>query len=84
MYPILFTIPGLDYPISSFGVMMAIAFLTGFWITAKRLEEEGLDPELASTLLIYAMLGGLPKRALPCLLEPCSWIFTCYSSRPLP
>jgi phosphatidylglycerol:prolipoprotein diacylglycerol transferase len=59
LYPILFTIPGIDYPISSFGVMMAIAFLTGFWITAKRLEEEGLDPELASTLLIYAMLGGL-------------------------
>ncbi len=59
MYPTLFTIPGIDYPISTFGVMMAIAFLTGFWITAKRMEEEGLDPELASTLLIYAMLGGL-------------------------
>ncbi len=59
MYPTLFTIPGIDYPISTFGVMMAIAFLTGFWITAKRMQEEGLDPELASTLLIYAMFGGL-------------------------
>ena len=59
MYPELFRIPGLDYPISSFGVMLAIAFLTGFWITAKRMAEEGLDPELASTLLIYAMFGGL-------------------------
>ena len=59
MYPTLFTIPGIDYPISTFGVMLAIAFLTGFWITAKRMKEEELDPELASTLLIYAMFGGL-------------------------
>lgn len=59
MYPELFRIPGLDYPISTFGVMLAIAFLTGFWITSKRMAEEGIDPELASTLLIYAMFGGL-------------------------
>jgi len=59
LYPELFRIPGLDYPISTFGVMLAAAFLTGFWITAKRMQEEGLDPELASTLLIYAMFGGL-------------------------
>ena len=59
MYPTLFTIPGIDYPISTFGVMLAIAFLAGFWITAKRMEEEGIDPEFASTLLMYAMAGGL-------------------------
>lgn len=59
MYPELFTIPYFDYTISTFGVMMAAAFLTGFWITAKRMEEEGLDPELASTILIYVMFGGV-------------------------
>ena len=59
MYPTLFRIPFLDFPISTFGVMMAIAFLVGSWITAKRMQEEGLDPELATTLLIYVMLGGI-------------------------
>jgi phosphatidylglycerol:prolipoprotein diacylglycerol transferase len=59
MHPTLFRIPYLDIPISTFGVMMAIAFLVGSWITAKRMAEEGLDPDLATTLLIYVMLGGI-------------------------
>jgi phosphatidylglycerol:prolipoprotein diacylglycerol transferase len=57
MYPELFSIFG--YSVSSFGVMMAIAFLVGSWITGKRMEEEGLDPDLATTLLIWVMLGGI-------------------------
>ena len=59
MYPELFTIPYVNFPISTFGVMMAIAFLTGSWITSLRMKEEGLDPELATTLLVYVMLGGI-------------------------
>jgi phosphatidylglycerol:prolipoprotein diacylglycerol transferase len=59
MYPELFTIPYVNFPISTFGVMMAIAFLTGSWITSLRMKEEGLDPELATTLLVYVMLGGV-------------------------
>lgn len=57
MYPELFRIG--DFPISTFGLMMAIAFLVGSWITARRMQEIGLDPDLATTLLIYVMLGGL-------------------------
>ena len=57
MYPILFEIFG--YPISSFGVMLAIAFLAGTWLTARRMAEIGLDPEGATTMLIYAMVGGI-------------------------
>ena len=59
MYPELFRIPGLNFPISSFGAMLVIAFLTGFWIAARRMREKGLNEELASTFLIYAMIGGL-------------------------
>ena len=57
MYPILFHVFG--YPISTFGLMMALGFLVSAWIVGKRLAEHGLDPELSSTILIYAMLGGV-------------------------
>jgi phosphatidylglycerol:prolipoprotein diacylglycerol transferase len=57
MYPELFSIG--DFAISTFGVMMAIAFLIGTQLTAVRMREEGLDPELAWNLLIYVMLGGI-------------------------
>lgn len=57
MYPVLFEIFG--FPISTFGVMLAIAFLTGTWLCARRMSEIGLDPEGATTMLIYAMIGGI-------------------------
>jgi len=39
--------------------MLAAAFLVGSRITAIRMREEGLDPELATTLLVYIMIGGI-------------------------
>src|SRR2546422_2000321 len=57
MFPELFHIG--KFSISPFGVAMAIAFLVGSWITARRMKEVGLDPDLATTLLVYVMLGGI-------------------------
>jgi phosphatidylglycerol---prolipoprotein diacylglyceryl transferase len=57
MYPVLFRIG--DFPISTFGLMMATAFLVGSWITARRMKEVGLDPDLATSILVYVMLGGI-------------------------
>jgi len=57
MYPELFSIG--NFTVSTFGLMLAIAFLVGSWITAVRMKEEGLDPELAWSLLVYVMLGGI-------------------------
>lgn len=59
MYPILFHVPFLGWPISSFGVMMAIGFLAGYWIARPRMGEEGLDPDDAANLLIFIMVGGI-------------------------
>ncbi|NNL87107.1 MAG: prolipoprotein diacylglyceryl transferase [Myxococcales bacterium] len=57
MYPILFEPFG--FPISTFGVMMAAGFLVATWISAIRLRELGEDPEIATTLLLYVMIGGV-------------------------
>ncbi len=59
MYPILFTIPGIDYQISSFGVMMALGFLAAYWLTLRELPTKGIDPELSSNLLLFVMMGGV-------------------------
>ncbi len=59
MYPELFRIPYFDFPISSFGAMLAIAFLAGLWIATKGLEEQGIDTEPLSTVFIYVMIGGI-------------------------
>ena len=57
MYPELFTIFG--FTVSTFGLMLAVAFLVGSWITGIRMAEEGLDPEQGTTILIYVIIGGI-------------------------
>ncbi len=59
MYPELFTLPLLGWPISSFGAAMAVAFLVGYGIAIPRMKEEGLDPEDAANMLIWIMIGGV-------------------------
>jgi phosphatidylglycerol:prolipoprotein diacylglycerol transferase len=57
VYPILFEFFG--YPISTFGIMMALGFLAATALAARRLGEEGFDPDLATSMLIWCMLGGV-------------------------
>jgi phosphatidylglycerol:prolipoprotein diacylglycerol transferase len=59
MYPELFTIPGTSYAVSTFGVMMAIGFLTAYGMTSHCMGERGLDVEAAPNILIWIMLGGV-------------------------
>ena len=59
MYPELFRIPYFDWPISSFGAAMAVAFLVGYWIALPRMREEGLDPQHGADMLIWIMIGGV-------------------------
>jgi phosphatidylglycerol:prolipoprotein diacylglycerol transferase len=57
MYPVLWAPFG--FQISSFGVMMALGFLVSERVVARRLAEQGLDRELSSTILVYAVVCGV-------------------------
>ena len=57
MYPTLFSIGSFE--ISSFGVMMAVGFLVAGWAAVRSFPLEGLDPEAAHRLLMWAIIGGL-------------------------
>ncbi|MBD0321048.1 MAG: prolipoprotein diacylglyceryl transferase, partial [Gemmatimonadetes bacterium] len=57
MYPILFQIGG--FTVTSFGVMMALAFLAAGWIAARELARVGEDPEKAWDMVGYAAVFGI-------------------------
>jgi phosphatidylglycerol---prolipoprotein diacylglyceryl transferase len=57
MYPILFQLGPIT--IYSFGAFMALAALAAVWAVHAELKRRGADPELASSLVFAAALGGL-------------------------
>ena len=62
MYPELFTLnlPVLgEVTITSFGVMMALAFLTAYWVLRAELKRLDGDPDVAADMLMGALIGGI-------------------------
>lgn len=63
MYPILFEIPGLGFPIRSFGVLVAGGIFLGIWIWGRLLAVYGDDPEedplRSSQVAVWVVVGIL-------------------------
>ncbi|MCS7024805.1 MAG: prolipoprotein diacylglyceryl transferase [Bryobacteraceae bacterium] len=57
MYPKLFSIGGFYLP--TYGLLVALGFLLGLWITAKLAPRRGLQPQTATDLGVYIALAGL-------------------------
>jgi phosphatidylglycerol---prolipoprotein diacylglyceryl transferase len=57
MYPVLLHLGPVT--IYSYGLMMAIAFLTAAYLTGQELSRKGFNGELASTMVFWAAVGGL-------------------------
>lgn len=82
MYPIVFQFGPLT--VYSFGVMMAIAALCAAWVVHAELKRHAYNPELASTIVFAAAVGGLIGARLlfiveewqGFLLSPWRYIFT--------
>ena len=87
MYPTLFRfpewLPGLGgEPVTSFGVMMFLAFLTAGYLHRAQMSEAGFDPDQSWDLLFMAVIGGILGAKLyyvllnyPRLLENPSFLF---------
>ncbi len=57
MYPVLFQLD--HFELRSYGVLVALSFLTGLWLSSKEAERKGLDPKLIQEFALYALLGGI-------------------------
>ena len=67
MYPILFQFG--SFTISSFGVMMVIAFLLGNYLLRKDVVAEGYNPIIAEDITFRAAIGGILGANLYYLIE---------------
>ncbi|MBN1560748.1 prolipoprotein diacylglyceryl transferase [candidate division KSB1 bacterium] len=60
MYPVLFRIGALE--IRAYGLMLALSFLIGIYLSAKRAKSRGIDPnqimDLSVVLIISAIVGS--------------------------
>ena len=57
MYPVVFEVGG--FMITSYGVMVALAFVTGTWLMTIQLRRRGLEPAFAWDMVVWVALGGL-------------------------
>lgn len=82
MYPIIFQLGPLT--VYSFGAFMALAALTAVYLMSAELKRRRYNPELASTIVFAAAIGGLIGARLLFILEewqgflaqPLNYIFT--------
>jgi len=63
MHPVLFRIPGLDFPVRTFGAMVACGILLGIWIWGHLLARYGddprEDPQRGSQVALWLVIGIL-------------------------
>jgi phosphatidylglycerol:prolipoprotein diacylglycerol transferase len=57
MWPTLIRIG--NFEVTTFGLMMFVAFIVGGWILARQFRRYGLDEDAASSVVLAAALGGI-------------------------
>ena len=48
-----------DFQITSFGAMVAVAFLVGFWVSGMEFERKGISRRLHEHVFLAALVGGI-------------------------
>jgi len=57
MYPTLFRLG--NFEITTFGLMMFLAFIVGGWVLTKQFRRYGLSEDLASSVVMVGAIGGI-------------------------
>jgi len=57
LYPVLFRLGPLE--IKSYGVMLAISFLLGYWIALRKARRSGIDPAVLLDLCFYILISAI-------------------------
>lgn len=71
MFPELFRIPYLDYPIAAYGVLLALSMITALFVAVRLAASDGLDPNRAYDLALYTIGASLVgSKVLMVITEP--------------
>jgi len=57
MYPVLVQLG--TFELRSYGIIVALSFFLGLWLSAREARRTGLEPALVHDFAFYALLGGL-------------------------
>src|SRR3990172_8416349 len=57
MYPVIVQLG--TFELRSYGIVVALSFLLGLWLSAREAKRNGLDPALVQHFALYALLGGI-------------------------
>ncbi|MEW6688385.1 MAG: prolipoprotein diacylglyceryl transferase [Pseudomonadota bacterium] len=57
MYPVLAQLG--TFELRSYGVIVALSFFLGLWLSAREARRNGVDPALVQDFAFYALLGGI-------------------------
>src|SRR5258706_7414931 len=69
MFPTLFKIPGLDWPINSYGFAIMVGFLLCSYIAVQRAKPLGIKSDFVLDLGIIAMIAGIIGAKINYLLQ---------------
>ncbi|MDO5577559.1 MAG: prolipoprotein diacylglyceryl transferase, partial [Fibrobacter sp.] len=57
MYPVLFRI--FSFPVHSYGLMLALSFLAGIWLSSIRAKKRGLNPDIIADMGFWIILSAI-------------------------
>ena len=57
MHPVLFKI--FNFPIHSYGFMLALSFLSGIWLSSYRAKKKGLNPDVIADVGFWVILSAI-------------------------